>query len=107
MTSPDGELNVRNDKASMTNMTHDWNGGCNGRGEAGTRYYVYGLGMENVIGRLLMYGESTENDKRRDLSAGDVRGVWCSFVGDEKVYEQSDAPIGMARGMGFAVPRCQ
>ena len=104
---PKGVCNISNDKVSMLNMPGDWNGGCVGHGSAGARYYAYGLDMKRVIGRLLMYGESSDDDRRRDLPAGDVLGVWYHFENDVKVYERSDAPIGMVRGAGFAVPRSE
>lgn len=102
-----GDEDVSAEFMAMRNAIDDWNGGCYGSGASGARYYPSNTRMLSIIPRLLMYGYSSEDeDNRRDLTRGDVLGVWYQCVGEEELYESSDAPIGMRRGHGFARPQC-
>ena len=64
----------------------DWNGGCDGHGRGGVRYYSRGTTMQSVIGRMLMYGSRQPYDTRRDITAGGVYGVVYDWVEDTKVF---------------------
>ena len=63
----------------------DWSYGCIGRGEGGCGFYKKGLKMTAVIDRLLMNGLVDESSEMKDITAGNVYGVWYS--GDSKVNE--------------------
>ena len=72
----------------------DWNGGCDGHGRGGVRYYSSGTTMQSVIGRMLMYGSRLPYDTRRDITAGDVYGVVYDWVGDTKVFRTGTSWTG-------------
>ena len=91
--SPLVELDAR-DKASWTNMEKDWNGGCKGMGTAGTRYYRSGTIMEDVISRMVMLGEVPGDASGRDITNGDVKGVFYEKIDGVKVWFRGDAPVG-------------
>jgi hypothetical protein len=76
-------------------LSGDWSYGCIGRGEGGCGFYKKGLKMTAVIDRLLMNGLVDESSEMKDITAGNVYGVWYS--GDSKVNENwrlDVAPIG-------------
>jgi hypothetical protein len=76
-------------------LSGDWSYGCIGRGEGGCGFYKKGLKMTAVIDRLLMNGLVDESSEMKDITAGNVYGVWYS--GDSKVNENwhlNVAPIG-------------
>ena len=87
------ELDAR-DKASWANMAQDWNGGCRGLGTAGTRYYRSGTMIEDVMPRIVMLGEVPDDASGRDITNGDVRGVFYEKVAGGKVWLKGDAPVG-------------
>ena len=76
-------------------LSGDWSYGCIGRGEGGCGFYKKGLKMTVVIDRLLMNGLVDGSSEMKDMTAGNVYGVWYS--GDSKVNENwhlDVAPIG-------------
>ena len=76
-------------------LSGDWSYGCIGRGEGGCGFYKKGLKMTVVIDRLLMNGLVDGSSEMKDMTAGNVYGVWYS--GDSKVNENWNldvAPIG-------------
>ena len=87
------ELDAR-DKASWACMEQDWNGGCRGFGTAGTRYYRSGTIMEDVISRMVMLGEVPDDASGRDITNGELRGVFYEKVDGVKVWLKGDAPVG-------------
>ena len=72
----------------------DWNGGCHGRGEGGSRYYQNSARMATIVPRLLMYGVHCGNDIRRDITIGPVDAVNYIGSGDSTVWYDEFAPIG-------------
>ena len=72
----------------------DWNGGCDGKGACGTRYYPPATTLDAVLHRLLMYGVGGGEDDGRDLTIGSVRGVWYKQVGSERIWYVGPAPVG-------------
>jgi hypothetical protein len=78
---------------SCERLLDDWNGGCWGKGMSGTRYYKYKTSMQSIVDRMLMNG--IEGAGTRDITAGDVYGVWCYVGADgEKVWGKGLAPVG-------------
>ena len=77
-------------------MIDDWNGGCRGRGPGGARYYGYWAPMRRIVPRMLMYGAgASDDDNRRDITAGDIYGVWYQREqNNAKVWRKDDAPVG-------------
>ena len=70
--------------ASYEKLPDDWNGGCMGNGMPGARYYKYQTSMQGIVDRMLMNG--IEGAGTRDITAGDVYGVWYYVGADgEKV----------------------
>lgn len=61
-------------------FTGDWNGGCNGSGMGGTRYYECGTWHRDIINRMLMCGTSYEGVQNADITFGSVEGF---NAGDE------------------------
>ena len=88
------EMHVRGDKIRSSFCGDDWNGGCQGNGDGGVRYYSPRTSLESVLHRLLMYGVETDGGNGRDISIGYVRGVW--YVGSSSLRQwfTSDAPVG-------------
>ena len=72
----------------------DWNGGCHGRGEGGSRYYQNSARMATIVPRLLMYGVHCVNDIRRDITIGPVDAVNYVGGGGSTVWYDEFAPIG-------------
>ena len=68
------------EKASLEKMPNDWNNGCTGKSNAGSRYYKYSTSMESIIKRMLMYGFVREDSL--DITAGDVYGLWYEISED-------------------------
>ena len=82
------------EKASELNLPGDWNGGCYGKGTAGTRYYRSGLSMQEVVSRMLMNGVRGSDDCPRDITNGDVRGVYYTRDADmRKVWSKGDVNV--------------
>ena len=74
--------------------TDDWNGGCDGSGDPGARYYQHGTKMSAIIPRLVMYGIVDEVDTRRDITRGNVDGVWYSGEDAARVWFDTNAGVG-------------
>ena len=72
----------------------DWNGGCHGRGEGGSRYYQNSARMATIVPRLLMYGVHDGNGSKRDITIGPVDAVHYIGDGDSTVWYDEFAPIG-------------
>lgn len=53
---------------------NDWNGGCDGHGHAGARYYASGTFQRQLIQRMLMNGRKTDEDVGRDITYGAIHG---------------------------------
>ena len=86
---------LASEKASHTHLTDDWNGGCCGRGSGGTRYYRSGMSMEEIVGRMLMLGEVSKEDIRRDITTGDIYGVYYTEDDNRiKTWNKNNAPVG-------------
>ena len=69
-------------------MPNDWNNGCTGKSNAGSRYYKYSTSMESIIKRMLMYGFVEEGSC--DITAGDVYGLWYEIGEDgSEVWHKS------------------
>jgi len=82
------------EKPSASNLSGDWNGGCYGKGTAGTRYYRSGLSMQEVVSRMLMNGVRGSDDCPRDITNGDVRGVYYTRDADmRKVWSKGDVNV--------------
>ena len=61
-------------KAKWEWNMEDWNGGCNGSGSAGARYYAYGTTQQDLISRMLMDGRKVSVDSGVDITFGAVYG---------------------------------
>ena len=86
---------LTSEKATSARLAGDWNGGCKGLGNAGTRYYRSGISMAEIVGRMLMLGEVPEEDIRRDISAGDIYGVYYTEGDNQtKIWHKETAPVG-------------
>ena len=79
---------------SSSSAPEDWNGGCCGFGDSGARYYQGGTKRSAIIPRLVMYGIVTPDDIRRDITTGNVDGIWYLGDGASRVWYDSDASIG-------------
>ena len=83
-----------NEKASFDHLKGDWNGGCDGSGSGGVRYYRSGTSMKELVGRMLMLGEVPEVDVRRDITAGCVYGVYYEDGANQtKIWHKGNAPV--------------
>ena len=67
------------DMAVYSHMLDDWNGGCDGDGESGTRYYTKGTLMSEIVSRMLMNGRRDNDDNARDITCGMVLGVHYTY----------------------------
>jgi hypothetical protein len=86
---------LASEKASCQRLKNDWNGGCRGHGSGGTRYYHSGISMKEIVGRMLMLGEVPEEDIRRDISSGDIYGVYYTEGDNQtKIWQKETAPVG-------------
>lgn len=52
----------------------DWNGGCNGSGSSGTRYYPSGTVHRDLIRQMLMNGRKADASKGTDITYGAIYG---------------------------------
>jgi hypothetical protein len=95
--SADGDPLValyNSESASFSRIYDDWNGGCDGKGASGARYYKSGTTMANVVDRMLMLGAVPESDSRRDITNGGIYGVHYHYDGQgNKVWEKGLAPL--------------
>ena len=79
--------------------SNDWNGGCNGRGSGGVRYYRAGASLPWTIRSMLMYGVTSE--LKRDITAGDVFGIWYDEDNDGNVtFGRGNATVGFFSNNG-------
>lgn len=79
---------------SDTVVSDDWNGGCDGKGASGARYYKIGTTMANIVDRMLMLGVVPESDSRRDITNGGIYGVHYHYdYQGNKVWEKGLAPL--------------
>ena len=83
-----------NELASLAKMSGDWNGGCDGKGYGGTRYYRAGTSMKEIVGRMMMLGLVGANDERRDITNGDVHGVHYTSTNNVKTWHKGKASVG-------------
>ena len=52
----------------------DWNGGCNGTGSSGARYYPSRTFHRDIIRRMLMDGRKVDASKGVDITFGTIYG---------------------------------
>ena len=73
----------------------DWNFGCIGHGDGGSRFYGRGMNMRTLIERMLMNGEYSSGVSTSDITFGRVYGVWCngSYTNNED-WVVGVAPVG-------------
>ncbi len=82
------------ESASFSHLYDDWNGGCDGKGASGARYYKIGTTMANIVDRMLMLGVVPESDSRRDITNGGIYGVHYHYdYQGNKVWEKGLAPL--------------
>ncbi|MBQ3806507.1 MAG: hypothetical protein II840_00975 [Kiritimatiellae bacterium] len=82
------------ENASFSHLYDDWNGGCDGKGVSGARYYKSGTTMANIVDRMLMLGAVPEGDSRRDITNGGIYGVHYHYDHQgNKVWEKGLAPL--------------
>ena len=82
------------DMVCCTNAPADWNGGSCGSGSAGTRYYAAGTKMTAVLSRMLMKGTHGSADTPRDITAGDIYGVYVVGQEPNEAILKGLAPVG-------------
>ena len=84
------ELNA----AASNSVIVAWGFGANTNGVL-ERYYRSGISMAEIVGRMLMLGEVPEEDIRRDISAGNIYGVYYTEGDNQtKIWHKDDAPVG-------------
>ena len=84
-----------NEKVAKSRMRSDWNGGCEGRGSGGERYYAAQTSMSNIVSRLLMNGLRSDGDDPLDITNGDIYGVYyTNDVNDVRFWLKGAAPVG-------------
>ena len=91
---PADELQVYGEMIHYASCSDDWNGGCNGHGDGGARYFPSGTMLKNVLLRLVMYGFDQEGSDQRDITIGGVRGIWYTESNGVRHWNLSDAPVG-------------
>ena len=89
------ELDAGHDeKIHFASCIDDWNGGCQGCGNGGERYYLPDTTLRDVLHRLVMYGVDQKDGNQRDITIGSVRGVWYTKHDGIRYWHLSDAPVG-------------
>ena len=73
-------------------MESDWNLGCEGHGEGGCRFYGKDVTYVDLLDRKLMNGMRHSSPGGRDITMGDLHGVW--HTGDGRM--DGDWTIGLA-----------
>ena len=53
---------------------NDWNGGCDGNGESGSRFYPPGTFQYGIVRSLLMDGEKEDVNRGIDITIGSIWG---------------------------------
>ena len=92
------ELEVYGEKIRFNSCVDDWNGGCQGHGDGGERYYAPDTKLGDVLHRLVMYGVDQGGGNQRDITIGSVRGAWYTVSGGIRHWHLSDAPVGFFSG---------
>ena len=82
------------DMISCTNAPADWSGGSVGKGNGGTRYYANGTTMSEVLSRMLMKGIRDSADTPRDITSGDIYGVYVTGKKPNETIHKGLAPVG-------------
>ena len=75
-----------------------------GHGSAGARYYQYGVGMREIISRMLMNGRRGAGDNHNDMTLGWIYGI---RINADDQYLKEDVNVGFKGNAGFKIPRCE
>ena len=79
---------------NFSHAQNDWNGGCDGRGQGGVRYYATNTKMVNILSRMLMKGTRGSSDNPVDITAGDIYGVfYTNSVNQTEIWSKGNAPV--------------
>ena len=79
---------------NYSHVQNDWNGGCDGRGQGGVRYYAANTKMVNILSRMLMKGTRGPSDNPVDITAGDIYGVYyTNDVSNAEIWSKGNAPV--------------
>ena len=79
---------------NYSHVQGDWNGGCEGRGPGGVRYYAANTKMVNILSRMLMKGTRGPSDDPVDITAGDIYGVYyTNDVSNAEIWSKGNAPV--------------
>ena len=79
---------------NFSRAQNDWNGGCDGRGPGGVRYYATNTKMVNILSRMLMKGTRSPSDNPVDITAGDIYGVfYTNDVNQTEIWSKGNAPV--------------
>ena len=92
--SPGQVRQIYRERVSRLNSSADWNGGCEGYDEGGSRYYPYNTFLSDVLQRMMMYGVERDDLSGCDITAGSVRGVWYTQSQSEYIWHTFGAPVG-------------
>ena len=85
-----------NEKIKASYALWDWNSGCIGKGDGGTRFYAHGTELRAIIDRMLMNGARSQGGGSRDITFGMVYGVWCDGdYRDNAAWKEGLAPVGI------------
>ena len=79
---------------NCSHAQNDWNGGCEGSGPGGARYYAADTKMVNILSRMLMKGTRGPSDNPVDITAGDIYGVYyTNDVSNAEIWSKGNAPV--------------
>ncbi|MBQ3746455.1 MAG: hypothetical protein II863_03480 [Kiritimatiellae bacterium] len=79
---------------NYSHVQGDWNGGCEGRGPGGVRYYAANTKVVNILSRMLMKGTRGPSDDPVDITAGDIYGVYyTNDVSNAEIWSKGNAPV--------------
>ena len=82
------------DTVNRSRARWDWNGGCDGSGAGGARYYAANTKMVNILSRMLMKGTRGSSDNPVDITAGDIYGVfYTNDLSNAEIWVKGDAPV--------------
>lgn len=98
------ECGIRHNQEDEFYSSEDWNGGFLGHGSAGARYYQYGVGMREIISRMLMNGRRGAGDNHNDMTLGWIYGI---RINADDQYLKEDVNVGFKGNAGFKIPRCE
>ena len=84
------------EKVNAEKTPFDWNYGCIGKNEGGSRFYKRGTSVSSLLPRLLMFGIDADTSEMRDISHGEIYGVWRdkTDIDNNDGWKKSLAPIG-------------